>query len=115
MAVYRKTIVYIFKYIDMSRMSRLDFHALINRRAGSFQRKPIFIAEWMIATECGCCLRPLGIVMDEQLCSAAFIKHPIPALQTILCFHYDRCSFITMHYGRVHAVSVVIIHAVGRL
>ncbi len=40
---------------------------------GSFQRKPIFIAEWMIATEIGCCLRPLGIVVDEQLGSAAFV------------------------------------------
>ncbi len=28
----------------------------------SFQRKPLIIAEWMIATESGCCLRPLGIV-----------------------------------------------------
>jgi hypothetical protein len=31
------------------------------------------IAEWMIATESGCCLRPLAIVMDEQLGTTAFI------------------------------------------
>jgi len=41
--------------------------------SGSFQRKPMIIAGWMIATEIGCCLRPLGIVRDEQLCTAAFI------------------------------------------
>jgi len=41
--------------------------------SGSFQRKPMNIAEWMITSEIGCCLRPLGIVMDEQLCSAVFI------------------------------------------
>ena len=54
------------------------------------------IAEWMIATENGCCLRPLGIVMDEQICSAAFINHQIPALHTTFRFHFDYCSFITM-------------------
>jgi hypothetical protein len=27
---------------------------------------PMILAEWMIASEIGCCLRPLGIVMDEQ-------------------------------------------------
>ncbi|CAB1059958.1 hypothetical protein D1BOALGB6SA_4723 [Olavius sp. associated proteobacterium Delta 1] len=40
---------------------------------GSFQRKPIILAEWVIATEIGCCLRPLGIVMDEQLSTSVFI------------------------------------------
>ncbi len=54
------------------------------------------IAEWMIATENGCCLRPLGIVMDEQICSAAFINHQIPALHTTFRFHFYYCSFITM-------------------
>jgi hypothetical protein len=33
----------------------------------------MIIAEWMTATESGCCLRLLGIVMDEQLGTAAFI------------------------------------------
>ena len=33
----------------------------------------MIIAEWMIATESGCCLRPLGIVMGEQLYTTAFI------------------------------------------
>ncbi|CAB1061373.1 hypothetical protein D1BOALGB6SA_6146 [Olavius sp. associated proteobacterium Delta 1] len=45
----------------------------LDEGVGSFQRKPMILAEWMIATEIGCCLRPFGIVMDEQLCTTVFI------------------------------------------
>lgn len=34
---------------------------------GSIPRKAPLGAEWMIATESGCCLRPLEIVLNEQL------------------------------------------------
>ena len=33
--------MYIFKYIDKSRMSRLDFQALINRGIGEFSPEPL--------------------------------------------------------------------------
>jgi len=42
--------------------------------AGRLQSKPMILAEWMIATETGCCLRSLGIVMDEQCCSTVFFN-----------------------------------------
>ncbi|CAB1065323.1 hypothetical protein D1BOALGB6SA_10120 [Olavius sp. associated proteobacterium Delta 1] len=35
----------------------------------SFYQKPRKLAEWMIGSGIGCCLRPLGIVMNEQLCT----------------------------------------------
>jgi len=35
--------------------------------SGSFPRKLTFKAQWMIATASGCCLRPLGFVLNEQL------------------------------------------------
>jgi len=42
--------------------------------AGSFSRKPTTKAEWMIATISGCCLRPLGIVLNEQLLPMIFFN-----------------------------------------
>ncbi|CAB1059887.1 hypothetical protein D1BOALGB6SA_4652 [Olavius sp. associated proteobacterium Delta 1] len=34
----------------------------------------------MIASEIGCCLRSLGIVLNERLCTPVSIQHPSPAL-----------------------------------
>ena len=41
--------------------------------SGSFPRKLTFKAQWMIATASGCCLRPLGFVLNEQLEPLIFI------------------------------------------
>jgi hypothetical protein len=41
--------------------------------AGILQREPMILAQWMIATETGCCLRSFGIVMDEQRCLTVFL------------------------------------------
>lgn len=36
-------------------------------RRGEFPRKASIEAQWIIDTAIGCCLRPLGIIMNEQL------------------------------------------------
>ena len=71
----------------------------------------------MIATESPpqADLRPLGIVLNEQLFTMFLILPHRPALSAIFWYHNVICSFITNPYGRVHAVLVVIIHAAGRL
>ncbi len=40
--------------------------ALVNWEVGVFSAYLVEPAEWMIITEIGCCLRPLGIVLNEQ-------------------------------------------------
>ncbi len=42
-----------------------SFHLI--EGSGSFPHNAPIEAEWMIATEIGCCLRPLEIVLNEQL------------------------------------------------
>ena len=77
-------------------------------------RKALIAAEWMIANEIGCCLRPSGIVLNEQLRSDGFyLTANLGFEHNILC-HIVFCSFITNPYGRVQAVSVAVIHAAGR-
>jgi hypothetical protein len=66
----------------------------------------------MIAAESGCWLRPLGIVLNEQLMPMIFSEPHRPALSPM--FGYHICSFITNPYGRVNAISVVIIYVAGR-
>ncbi len=73
------------------------------------------VAEWMIIIEIGCCLRPLGIVVNEQHRATVYLFYLISGLTTMSCFHYDICSFIMSPYGRVHAASMMIIHGVIRL
>jgi hypothetical protein len=69
----------------------------------------------MIATESGCCLRPLGIVLDEQRYPMIFSYPHRRALSPLSGYHIVICSSITNPFGRVHAISVVIIHVAGWL
>ena len=54
--------------------------------SGSFSRNPLMIAEWMIPSEIGCCLRPLGIILNEQLATTDFILKQITVSRTISCY-----------------------------
>lgn len=55
----------------------------------------------MIITKIGCCLRPLGIVLNEQSHHDGLLLTSNLSIKHILCFHYDICSFIMNPYGRV--------------
>jgi len=52
--------------------------------------------------------------MNEQVTTTVSINPFIPEENTISCYNVIFCSFITNPYGRVHAVSVVIIHGEDR-
>jgi hypothetical protein len=69
----------------------------------------------MIADGIACCLRPLGIVMNEQIQPPTFVIVKVLASHTVPSFHIDCCPFITNPYGRVHALTAVIIHGAGPL
>ncbi len=64
----------------------------------------------MIITKIGCCLRPLGIVLNEQPHHDGLLLTSNFSIKHILCFHYDICSFIMNPYGRVQTFLVMIIH-----
>jgi hypothetical protein len=64
----------------------------------------------MIIAEIGYCLRPLAIVLNEQHNCDGFSLTPNLNIKNNILFSSIICSFITNPYGRVHAISVMIIH-----
>jgi hypothetical protein len=46
--------------------AQLDKQGKNTEKSGCSPFKVSTVAQWMIATETGCCLRPLGIVMNEK-------------------------------------------------
>ena len=90
------------------------FQSEVLEGSGSLQLKALIAGEWIIVTEIECCLRLLGIVMNEPVTTTISIKPFSPAENTIAGFHIAFGSFITTPQGRVHAVAVKIIPAADR-
>jgi hypothetical protein len=63
----------------------------------------------MIITKIGCCLRPLGIVLNEHRPGDDLSFIPYIRVNPHVLFKYGICSFITNPYGRVHPFLVIII------